>query len=121
MVPRLGLREFVCSLLKILRGRPRVPPSLEGNTLLATILDRRSVRSFGDRAIPDDVFAAILEAGRLAPSTVNLQTWSFAAFTRESWQAVFGRSIPFKAARAVIVLGDVHRNRAVLDTFPHSP
>jgi nitroreductase len=121
MVPRLGLREFVGSLLKILRGRPRLPPSLEGNTLLATILDRRSVRSFGDRAIPNDVFAAILEAGRLAPSTVNLQTWSFAVFSAGEWQATFGRPVPFSAARAVIVMGDTHRDKTVLDVFPASP
>lgn len=120
-LPKLTLGSFLGSIARILAGRPQVPPALAGNELLKIIYNRRSLRKFAPRPLPDDVFAAILEAGRLAPSTVNLQTWSFATFTGESWQAVFGRSIPFKAARAVIVLGDVHRNRAVLDTFPHSP
>ena len=120
-LPKLTLGIFLRSIGRILAGRPQTPPALAGNELLKIIYNRRSLRKFTQNPLPDDVFAAILEAGRLAPSTVNLQTWSFAAFTRESWQAVFGRSIPFKAARAVIVLGDVHRNRAVLDTFPHSP
>jgi len=119
--PRLTIKEFVRSIGRILAGRPQVPPTLAGNELLKIILNRRSLRRFAPRPLAEDVFAAILEAGRLAPSTVNLQTWTFAVFTADTWQAIFGRSIPFKAQRAVILLGDIHRNRAVLDTFPHSP
>jgi len=72
MLTRLGPVDFVKSLARILSGRPQMPPSLNDNELLGIILKRRSVRSFAGRDIPDDVFAAILEAGRLAPSTVNL-------------------------------------------------
>ena len=119
--PKLTLGLFLRSVAKILAGRPQPPPGLAGNELLKIIYNRRSLRKFVSRPLPDEVFAAILEAARLAPSTVNLQTWSFAAFSAESWRKAFGRSIPFNASRAVIVLGDVHRNRAVLETFPHSP
>ncbi len=114
-------RVFVSSLVRILQGRPNIPPSLQDNALLETLLKRRSVRSFTADPMPDDVFAAILEAGRLAPSTVNLQTWSFARFTAAEWSAAFGRPIPFKAAAAVIILADTHRAKAVLDVFPESP
>lgn len=116
-----GLIGFARSLLRILAGRPRVPESLEGNETLQTVLQRRSVRRFAGRDIPDDVFAAILEAGRLAPSTVNLQTWSFATFTPNTWQEVFEREIPFRGKRAVVVMGDTHRARSVIDAFPRSP
>jgi nitroreductase len=116
-----GPLGFVRSLARILAGRPQVPPSLQDNALLAVLLNRRSVRRFTESPIPDDVFAAILEAGRLAPSTVNLQTWSFAVFGADGWQGTFGRRIPFRAQRAVIVLGDVHRDKTVLDVFPDSP
>jgi nitroreductase len=85
------------------------------------VLRRRSVRRFSRREIPDDVFAAILEAGRLAPSTVNLQTWSFAAFTPASWQDLFDRPMPFRGQRAVVVMGDTHRARFVIDVFSRSP
>jgi nitroreductase len=112
---------FVRSLLRILAAKPRIPPSLRDNQLLATVLKRRSVRSFSRRAISDEVFAAILEAGRLAPCTVNLQTWTFALFSPESWRETFGSSIPFRGQRAIIILGDTHRARLVLDAFPHSP
>lgn len=120
-ISRLTLVEFLRSLGRILAGKPQVPPALQGNALLQTVLNRRSVRRFAARPLEEAAFAAILEAGRLAPSTVNLQTWSFAAFTPYTWQATFGRGIPFRAQRAVIVLGDIHRSRDLMDRFPPSP
>ena len=118
---RSGPIGFVRSLARLLSGKPTVPPSLADNPLLETILQRRSVRTFDKREIPDDVFAAILEAARVAPSTVNLQSWSFAVFTAETWRATFEHPIPFQGQRAVIVMGDTHRDRIVLDAFPQSP
>ena len=117
----MGPLEFVRSILRILAGKPQIPPSLEDNQLLGVIMRRRSVRRFAERDIPDDVFSAILEAGRVAPSTVNLQTWSFFTFTAETWRDTFDRPIPFKGNRAVIVMGDTCRDKIVLDVFPYSP
>jgi nitroreductase len=121
MLKPLSPGAFIRSLFRLLSGRPKVPPSLQSNALLQVLLNRRSVRSFTADPIPPDVFAAILEAGRLAPSTVNLQTWSFATFSAAEWRTTFGRPIPFRAAGAVIILADTHRVRGVLDTFPQSP
>ncbi len=121
MASRIGPISFVKALARLLAGRPQVPPSLADNRLLATILNRRSVRSFRDADIPTDVFSAILEAGRLAPSTVNLQTWTFGVFNPGQWRETFGSIIPFKAQKAVIVLGDIHRVRQVGIDFPSSP
>lgn len=121
MEDRSGPVGFVRSILRILSSRPQIPPSLEDSQLLATVLQRRSVRTFAQEEIPEDALAAILEAGRLAPSTVNLQTWSFAVLTPTLWRETFDRPIPFFAQRAVIVLADTHRVRLVLDAFPHSP
>jgi nitroreductase len=121
VLPRLSPPVFARSLWRILAGRPRIPASLQDNALLGVILNRRSVRRFSADPIPDDVFDAIMEAGRLAPSTVNLQTWSFGIFGPDTWQDTFGRPIPMGGQRAVIVLGDTHRARSVLDVFPASP
>lgn len=41
------------------------------------ILERRSIRSFEDKEIPDELLNGILEAGRWAPSAVNRQPWEF--------------------------------------------
>lgn len=121
MSKKLGPAGFVRGLWRILRGRPQSPPALQDNALLQMILNRRSVRSFTVAPIPDDVLAAVLEAGRLAPSTVNLQTWTFAVFDPLSWRERFGQGIPLSGQRAIIVLGDTHRARSVLDAFPASP
>lgn len=118
---KLGLIAAFRSLARLLGGKPQIPASLADNRLLQLILKRRSIRSFTSEPIPEDVFAAILEAGRLAPSTVNLQTWAFAVFDADLWQQMFGRSIPFRGSRAVIVVADTHRARQVLDAFPYSP
>ena len=115
------LPTFIRNLVKIITARPQVPPSLENNQLLRTILNRRSIRRFANREIHDDVLKAILEAGRVAPSTVNLQTWSFSIFTDPTWQEVFGQPIPFNGKRAIIILADIHRGRKVMDFFPHRP
>ncbi len=113
--------QYVTALWRILQGRPRVPKSLQENAALRTILARRSVRSFSSAEIPADAWNAILEAGRVAPSTVNLQSWSFALFDRTSWRETFGAGLPFNAQRAVIILADGHRARQVIQAFPESP
>jgi len=113
--------SFLRGLARLLAARPRPPRSLAGNATLELILARRSVRRFLDREIPDDHWRAILEAGRLAPSTVNLQTWSFACFTADQWRGVFGRPLPYGAPRAVMVLADTHRARRVVTDFPDVP
>jgi len=118
---RLSLLDFLKGLVRIVSARPRVPPSLAGNELLRTVLERRSVRSFKDEPIPADVWSAILEAGRLAPSTINLQTWSFAVFTAREWEDFFARPIPFGAARAIVIIADVHRVKRVISGFPYAP
>jgi FMN reductase (NADPH) len=121
MSPRRGLISAFGDLVQILKGRPRIPPTLRDNPLLRVILNRRSVRAFTSQPIAEDVFSAILEAARLAPSTVNLQTWAFGVFDAALWQQTFGRPIPFHGDRAVIVIADTSRDRQVLDAFPYSP
>jgi len=121
MEDRGGAIGFLRSILRLVAAKPEIPSSVADNVALQVVLRRRSARRFADKEIPDDVFSAILEAGRLAPSTVNLQTWSFATFTSTSWQSLFQRSIPFRGKRAVVVLGDTHRARSVIEAFPTSP
>lgn len=45
--------------------------------LLEEILSRKSVRSYSNEKISQDTLNEILEAGRLAPSWVNVQPWKF--------------------------------------------
>jgi len=45
--------------------------------LLEFIKNRRSIRSFQDKYVPDNEIQMILEAGRWAPSASNKQPWEF--------------------------------------------
>lgn len=45
--------------------------------LLEIISNRKSVRNYSDKHISDEDLRTILEAGRLAPSWMNVQSWKF--------------------------------------------
>lgn len=45
--------------------------------LLELISSRKSVRKYADKRISDEDLRKILEAGRLAPSWMNVQSWKF--------------------------------------------
>jgi nitroreductase len=114
---------FFRSLARIIKARPEVAPSLEDNDLLNLILERRSVRAFTTEPIPEEVVQAVLEAGRMAPSGVNLQTWTFIRFSLEAWREKFGHPIPFKGQLAIMILSDLHRVALLRDAvnFPDEP
>jgi nitroreductase len=117
----MGLFSFVKKLRQIRGQRPDIPVAFGEDRLVRTILNRRSVRKFLDRDIQEEEMDLILEAGRLAPSTVNMQTWSFGLFTERTWKETFGRSIPYGAKRAVMVLGDMTRMKQATEVFPDAP
>lgn len=86
------------------------------NESMRTLLDRRSVRSYEDRQVPDELLDQVLEAGLYAPSGMNIQCCKMVAVrdkqTRDLLSklnaAVMGRdSDPFYGAPCVVVvLGD---------------
>ncbi|MBW2485199.1 MAG: nitroreductase family protein [Deltaproteobacteria bacterium] len=45
--------------------------------LMNTIQQRRSIRRFQERDLPDDILTKLLEAARWAPSWANTQCWNF--------------------------------------------
>jgi len=55
---------------------------------LEAIRNRRSVRRYQDKPVPDDVLNKILEAARWAPSCFNDQPWNFLVFTAENHDAL---------------------------------
>jgi nitroreductase/NAD-dependent dihydropyrimidine dehydrogenase PreA subunit len=66
----------------------------EWNEIEKLVLNRRSVRNFKDKAIPESIITRVLEAGRFAPSAGNCQPWKFIVITNkeiinEMEQAVF--------------------------------
>ncbi|MCX8181908.1 MAG: nitroreductase family protein [Candidatus Methanomethyliaceae archaeon] len=71
------------------------------------ITKRRSVRSYLPDPIPKSVMERILEAGRLAPSAMNLQPWHFIVVTdKEKRRALSsGRFAKFLSEAPVVIVG----------------
>ena len=65
---------------------PAKPLDAEGNPAEWTViekaaLNRRSVRNFKDKPVPENLIRRVLEAGRFAPSAGNCQPWKFVVLT----------------------------------------
>ncbi len=100
------------------------PPSASRTDLpetLKLIFNRRSCRSFVSGDISAQDIETIMDAGRFAPSTVNLQTWSFITFDRTQWQLTFERPIPFKGAYAIVICADHQRLSELFSDFVETP
>jgi len=51
------------------------------NAIEQAILERRSVRNYKDKPVPESFIRRVLEAGRFAPSAGNCQPWKFIVIT----------------------------------------
>ena len=77
---------------------------------LEFVKNRRSIRSFQDKQIPDNEIQMILEAGRWSPSASNKQPWEFFIIKDKemlkeiSKNASFGRHIK-RAPFAIAIVG----------------
>ncbi len=53
------------------------PTGEDWNAVEKVILERRSVRKYKDKQVPENLVRRVLEAGRFAPSAGNSQPWKF--------------------------------------------
>ena len=53
------------------------------NETLKTILSRRSIRSFADTPIPDDILKDLVDAAMHAPSAMCRKTWKFTVISNK--------------------------------------
>ncbi len=113
--------KFIKNLLYLVRGKPRAPADARRNQTIACILDRRSCRRFSSQELDPGDIQTILEAGRFAPSAVNLQTWAFITFSRAQWREVFSRPIPFNGACAIVVCADMYKLKDLLPDLSGTP
>ena len=54
-----------------------IPAGRDWNPVERVILERRSVRKYKDKQVPENMVRRILEAGRFSPSAGNCQPWKF--------------------------------------------
>ena len=53
----------------------------EWNAIEKAVFERRSVRNFKDKPVPETLLQRVIEAGRFAPSAGNCQPWKFIVIT----------------------------------------
>ena len=74
------------------------------------ILNRRSIRAFKSKPLPDFMIRRILEAGRYAPSAGNAQTWKFAVINSPEIIAAMERDA-VKMAKILMFFLDYGRSK----------
>jgi len=112
--------SWLKNLLVLFSGKP-AHTSAELPETVRLLFSRRSCRSFTREPLREQDIQTILEAGRFAPSTVNLQSWSFITFSKDQWQETFTRPIPFKATYAITICADIYRINEFLPDFRDTP
>jgi nitroreductase len=87
--------------------------------LLDVIFNRRSVRRYKSKKVPEKVLKNIFEAGRLAPSAMNAQPWHFIVVTDPNTKYELSRGIWNKfleeAAFVVVGCGEKKDNWSTID------
>ncbi len=89
--------------------------------VLEAITTRRSVRSYSQEPVSDEVVSRLLEAARLAPSAMNYQPWRFVVVRsmekkeRIAKSGVFGRFMS-RAPVLIVACGDTRSRYYVHDT-----
>jgi nitroreductase len=58
---------------------------LVSNPVIDAIKSRRSIRSFEEKAVPEEAIQTLLEAATYAPTAMNLQPWKFTVVSSKSF------------------------------------
>jgi len=74
---------------------------------MQAIKERRSIRAYQNRPLPEDVLREVLEAARLAPSARNRQEWRFVVVQDEGQirRVAAAAGQPFIGTAPVIIAG----------------
>lgn len=84
------------------------------NSVIETILNRKSVRKFSDKPVEKEKLQLILQAAMAAPSAVNCQPWFFVVIDERELLDKLGQELPYgkmllHSQAAVIVCGDLKK------------
>jgi nitroreductase len=88
---------------------------IDPKEVLNLLKERRSIRCFSDKKIPDNELKMILEAGRWAPSASNRQAWKFIVIKNKKLidklakTAIYGKFVK-EAPLLIAIVGFVHEN-----------
>lgn len=86
--------------------------------LFNTILNRRSIRKYSDKKIPDAVFKDLLKSAMYAPSAMNYQPWQFVVVTQrkrldEILKVISYAEMLKSAQAAILICGDLNLEKNI--------
>ncbi len=80
--------------------------------LFEAIKNRRSIRSFEDRPVPEELIRKIIEAGQWAPSACNRQDWKFIIIdSKKTKEKLSKETTAFFVGKAPLLILVVYSNR----------
>jgi len=88
---------------------------IEPEKILEFLKQRRSIRNYQDKMIPDSEIKMILEAARWTPSASNKQPWQFIIIKNKeilekiAKTAIYGKFVK-KAPLAIAIVGKIKQN-----------
>jgi nitroreductase len=75
------------------------------NDVISTIYARRAVRKYKSQQVDQHLISQIIDAGRMAPSAMNRQPWSFYVLTEKTDIQTFSKQIARAGVREIIRSG----------------
>lgn len=90
------------------------------NETLNTIYRRRAVRKYTSQRVSKKLIEQILDAGRMAPSAINLQPWKFYILTNDGDIKKFSQSIVKGMMKGMLKSGVKHLIKSAFSAF-HFP
>ena len=80
--------------------------------ILEAIKNRRSVRRFEDKKVPDDLIREIIDAGQWAPSACNRQAWKFVVVdSQKVKESIMKETTAYFVSKAPILIFVFYSNR----------
>jgi nitroreductase len=84
------------------------------NETLDSIFNRRSIRTYSDKELSNDIIEKLINAAVQAPSAVNKQTWDFVVITEQSLKDKIADTYIYTkmvkdAPAAILVCGNLDR------------
>jgi nitroreductase len=80
--------------------------------LFEAIRNRRSIRRFEDRPVPEDLVLKIIEAGQWAPSACNRQDWKFIIIdSKEVKEKLLKETTAYFVGKAPLLILVIYSNR----------
>lgn len=87
------------------------------NETLKTIYERRAVRKYKDKPVDRKIIDELLNAGRMAPSAINMQPWKFYVLTKKEDLEAFSKEILKASAKGMLKSGIKNIAKAVSSGF----